>query len=120
MRESSFINSIIAARIHANGVRVVELNMSGFAYADLPAGEILIMIDDLLNPGESRQMINIESGKTYYFLVANNSSNVMAGAIGGFIGAVSEGGGRFAFYRISEEMALEQLKIKKLSGTSPP
>ena len=61
-------------------------------------------------------MFTVENGKTYYFLVANDSSNVMAGLIGGAIGAASEGGGRFAFYQIPEAMALEQLKTKKLSG----
>ena len=61
-------------------------------------------------------MFTVENGKTYYFLVANDSSNVMAGLIGGAIGAASEGDGRFAFYQIPEAMALEQLKWKKLSG----
>ena len=72
--------------------------------------------DAPLNFGEARKMFTVENGKTYYFLVANDSSNVMAGLIGGAIGAASEGGGRFAFYQIPEAMALEQLKTKKLSG----
>ena len=72
--------------------------------------------DAPLNFGEARIMFTVESGKTYYFLVANDSSNVMAGLIGGAIGAASEGDGRFAFYQIPEAMALEQLKWKKLSG----
>ena len=74
--------------------------------------------DAPLNFGEARKMFTVENGKTYYFLVANDSSNVMAGLIGGAIGAASEGGGRFAFYQIPEAMALEQLKtnVMKLSG----
>ena len=68
--------------------------------------------DAPLNFGEARKMFTVENGKTYYFLVANDSSNVMAGLIGGAIGAASEGGGRFAFYQIPEAMALEQLKTK--------
>ena len=72
--------------------------------------------DAPLNFGEARKMFTVENAKTYYFLVANDSSNVMAGLIGGAIGAASEGGGRFAFYQIPEAMALEQLKTKKLSG----
>ena len=119
LREGSFVNSGLTARVHLNGTKVVNLNMDGFAYADRPAGSVLIMIDAPLNPGEARQMINIESGKRYYFFVANNSSNVMAGALFGLIGAVAEGSGRFVFYRIPEAMALEQLKTKKLSGISP-
>ena len=72
--------------------------------------------DAPLNFGEARKMFTVENGKTYYFLVANDSSNVMAGLIGGAIGAAAEGGGRFAFYQIPEAIALEQLKTKKLSG----
>ncbi len=115
LREGSFVNSGLTARVYLNGTKVVDLNMDGFAYVDRPAGNVLIMIDAPLNFGEARQIFTIESGKTYYFSVANNSSNVMAGMIGGVIGAASEGGGRFAFYQIPEAMALEQLKTKKKS-----
>ena len=92
------------------------LNNNGFAYVDRPAGNVMIMIDAPLKFGEARKMFTVESGKKYYFLVANNSSNVMAGAIGGAIGAATEGGGRFMFYQIPEGMALEQHKTKKKSG----
>ena len=153
-REGSFVNSGLTARVHLNGIKVVDLNMDGFAYVNRPAGNVLIMVtatssispfglaeaywdhltdlwrtdgpqrkDAPLNFGEARKMFTVESGKTYYFLVANDSSlvagdssNVMAGLIGGAIGAASEGGGRFAFYQIPEAMALERLKTKKLSG----
>jgi hypothetical protein len=116
LREGGFVNSGLTARVHLNGIKVVDLNMDGFAFVDRPAGNVMIMVDAPLNFGEARKMFTVESGKTYYFLVANDSSNVMAGLIGGAIGAASEGGGRFAFYQIPEAMALEQLKTKKLSG----
>jgi len=116
LREGSFANSGLTARVHLNGTKVMDLNMDGFAYVDRPAGNVLIMIDAPLNFGEARQMLTVESGKTYYFFVANNSSNIMAGAIGGAIGAATEGGGRFLFYQIPEAMALDQLKTKKKSG----
>ena len=116
LREGGFVNSGLTARVHLNGIKVVDLNMDGFAFVDRPAGNVLIMIDAPLNFGEARKMFTVESGKTYYFLVANDSSNVMAGLIGGAIGAASEGGGRFAFYQIPEAIALEQLKTKKKSG----
>jgi len=116
LREGSFANSGLTARVNLNGTKVVDLNMDGFAYVDRPAGNVLIMIDAPLNFGEARQMFTVESGKTYYFLVANDSSNIMAGAIGGAIGAATQGGGRFMFYQIPEDMALEQLKTKKKSG----
>jgi hypothetical protein len=116
LREGGFVNSGLTARVHLNGIKIVDLNMDGFAYVDRPAGNMLIMIDASLNFGEARKMFTVESGKTYYFLVANDSSNVLAGIIGGSLGAVSEGGGRFVFYRIPESMALEQLKTKKKSG----
>ena len=119
LRDSGFMNSGLTARVHINGTKVADLNMDGFAYVDRPAGNVLIMIDAPLNFGEARQMFNLESGKKYYFFVANNSSNVMAGALGGAIGAASEGGGRFAFYRIPKEMGVEKLKTKKFSGNSP-
>ncbi len=96
--------------------------MGSFAYVDRPAGKILIMIDAPLNPGEARQMINVENGKTYYFFVENDYANIneqfIAYMATGVLGVIAHGGGRFAFYRISEEMALEQLKTKKLSGSS--
>jgi len=116
LREGEFTNAGLTARVHLNGAKVVDLNMDGFAYADHQAGEVLIMIDASLNPGEAKQTIKIESGKTYYFSVSNNSDNVMAGALFGIIGAAAEGGGRFTFTRISEAKALEQLKTKQLSG----
>lgn len=116
LREGGFMNSGLTARIHLNGTQVADLNMDGFAYVDRPAGDVLIMVDAPLNFGEARQAFNIESGKTYYFFVANNFSNVMAGSFGGIIGAAAEGGGRFIFYRIPEKMALKQLKTKNLSG----
>ena len=116
LREGSFVNSGLTARVHLNGIKVVDLNMDGFAYVNRPAGNVLIMVDAPLNFGEAKKMFTVESGKTYYFLVANDSSNVMAGLIGGAIGAAAEGGGRFAFYQIPEAIALEQLKTKKLSG----
>ena len=137
LREASSVNYGLTARVHLNGRKVVGLNNNGFAYVDRPAGNVLIMVaatcsisqfglaaaywdllteDAPLNFGEARKMFTVESGKTYYFLVANDSCNVMAGLIAGAIGAASEGGGRFAFYQIPEAMALEQLKTKKLSG----
>ena len=62
LREGSFANSGLTARVHLNGTKVVDLNMNGFAYVDHPAGAALIMIDAPLNTGEARQMINVESG----------------------------------------------------------
>ena len=116
LREGGFMNSGLTARVHLNGIKVVDLNMDGFAYVDRPAGNVLIMIDAPLNFGEAIKMAGLKSGKTYYILVANDSGNVMAGSLFGAIGAASQGGGRFAFYEIPEEMAQEQLKTKKLSG----
>ena len=122
LREGSFANSGLTARVHLNGTKVVDLNMDGFAYADRPASAVQIMIDAPLNPGEARQMVNIESGKTYYFFVANNDSNINAGTMsilagfGSLLGPIAEGGGRFIFYQIPEAAALEKLKTKKLSG----
>ena len=116
MRDSSFMNSGLTARVRLNGVNVANLNMGGFVYADRPAGAVQIMIDAPLNTGDARKSINMEAGKTYYFLVSNNESNVIAGSFGGLIGALAEGGGRFVFAQISEASGLEQLKTKKLSG----
>lgn len=116
IREGGFMNSGLTARVHLNGTKMVDLNMNGFAYADRPAGLVHIMIDAPLNTGDARQSINIQSGETHYFMVANNSRNVMAGAYGGLLGALAEGGGRFVFAQISEAAALEQLKTKKKSG----
>jgi hypothetical protein len=90
--------------------------MDGFAYVDRSAGDVLIMVDAPLNFGDARKMITVENGKTYYFLVANNFSNIMGGALGGVIGAAAEGGGRFIFYQIPEATGVEKLKTKKLSG----
>ena len=114
LREASSVNYGLTARVHLNGIKVVDLNMDGFAYVNRPAGNVLIMVaatcsirpfaladaywdlltdllftegprrkDAPLNFGEARKMFTVESGKTYYFLVANDSSNVMAGLIGG-------------------------------------
>jgi len=124
LRRGGFTNAALTARVHLNGTKVVNLNMDGFAYVDRPAGAVLIMIDAPLNPGEAKQTINVENGKTYYFFVENDYTNINEQFIAymgaGVLGVIAHGGGRFAFYRISEEMALEQLKTKKLSGTSPP
>lgn len=109
------MNSGLTARVHLNGTKVADLNMDGFVYVDRPAGNVLIMIDAPWNIGNASKMFNAESGKTYYFFVTKNSSNVMAGSLFGVIGAASEGGGRFAFYRIPEAMGLEKLKTKRLS-----
>lgn len=117
MRDSSFINGGLVARVHLNGERVADLNMGGFVYIDRPAGNIRIMIDAPLNTGDAKGSLNAEAGQTYYFLVSNNDSNVMSGMIGGVIGAVADGGGRFVFSEISESSGKEQLKTKKLSGT---
>jgi hypothetical protein len=116
LREGSFMGAGITARVRLNGTHVADLNTDGFAYADSPPGNVLIMIDASLNPGEAKQTIKIESGKTYYFLVAPNSDRVMGGVLFGFIGAAAVGGGPFTFSRISEATALEQLKTKNLSG----
>jgi len=112
LREGSFMGSGVTARVHLNGTKIADLNMDGFAYADSPAGNVLIMIDAPLNFGEARQSFNIENGKTYYFFVANNTSYVMAGSFGGIIGAVLAGGGPFAFYRIPE--AKSKADVKKV------
>ena len=116
IRDSSFINSGLTARVHINGANIANLNMDGFVYVDRPAGAAQIMIDAPLNFGEAARMVRLEGGKTYYFYVANNSSNVWAGSLFGVYGAVSQGGGRFAFTQIPPEMGAEQIKTKKWSG----
>lgn len=118
LREGSFANSGLTARVHLNGTKVADLNMDGFTFVDRPAGNVVIMIDAPLNFGLARRSFNLEDGKTYYFLVANNSDNIMAGSLFGAIGAVAEGGGRFIFYQIPEAAALGKLNTKKLSGKS--
>ena len=110
------MNSGLTARVHINGEPVADLNMSGFVYVDRPAGTIRIMIDAPLNTGDARKTLTTEVGQTYYFLVSNNESNVMAGSFGGLLRPLADGGGRFVFGQISEASGLEQLKTKKLSG----
>ena len=52
LRESTFMNAAIAARIQVNGVKVVDLYNDGFIYLDRPPGNVFIMVDAFMYPGE--------------------------------------------------------------------
>lgn len=116
IRDSSFMNSGLTARVHIRGAKVADLNMNGFFYTDQKPGSAQIMIDAPLNFGEAVRNVNLEAGQAYYFYVANNSSNVWAGSLFGAYGAISQGGGRFAFTQISNDYGAEQIKDKSWSG----
>tara|TARA_B100000315_G_scaffold38335_1_gene32995 strand:+ start:724 stop:1239 length:516 start_codon:yes stop_codon:yes gene_type:complete len=119
LRESAFMGSAIAARIQVNGIKVVDLYNDGFIYMDRPSGNVFIMVDAFMNPiGEWRGTFSLESGKEYYFFVTPNSNKAWAVALLGMAGALVTEGGPFKVYLIPKEMALEQLKTKKLSGSS--
>lgn len=118
LRESTFMNAALAARIQINGREFADLYNGGFVYTDRPAGKVFFMVDAALNPGEWRGTFTLEAGKDHYFFITPNSNKVMAGALFGMIGSSLSEGGPFNVYPIPKEMALEELKTMKLSGKS--
>ena len=116
MRDSGFMASASNARIQVNEKTKPGLSMGGFIYTDEKAGNIYIKVDGgPFTPGDAKLTINAESGKTYYFSVTPNTSNIMAGALLGILGSVARGDGTYLFHQISERVAEEKLKTKKLS-----
>ena len=120
LRESTFMNAAIAARIQVNGVKVVDLYNDGFIYLDRPPGNVFIMVDAFMNPGEWTATFPLESEKEYYFFVTPNSNKVWAGTLFGMVGASMTEGGPFYVYLIPKEMAREKLKTMKLTETLSP
>jgi len=117
MRDSGFVASGSNARIQINGKTKPGLAMGGFIYTDEKAGNIYIKIDGgPFTPGDAKLTLNADAGKTYYFSVTPNTSNIMAGAVFGVLGSVARGDGTFLFHQISERLAKEKLKTKKLSN----
>jgi hypothetical protein len=117
MRDSGFLAGGINARIQINGQTKPGLANGGFIFTDEKAGNIYIKIDGgPFNPGDANLTINAAAGKTYYFLVTPNTSNIMAGGMFGLLGSAARGDGTFLFHQISERLAKEKLKTKKLSN----
>jgi len=117
MRDSGFMASGSNARIQVNGRTTPGLAMGGFIYTDEKAGNIYIKIDGgPFTPGDAKLTLNADAGKTYYFSVAPNTSNIMAGAVFGLLGSAAQGDGTYVFHQISERVAKEKLKTKKLSN----
>ena len=115
MRDSEFMASGSNARIQINE-RTFSLAMDGFIYTDEKAGNIFIKIDGgPFAPGDAKLTLNAKVGETYYFSVAPNSSNIMAGALFGVLGSATRGDGTFFFHQVSKKIAQEKLKSKKLS-----
>ena len=116
MRDSGFMASAAKAQIQVNGKTKPGLSMGGFIYTDEKAGNIYIKVDGgPFTPGDAKLTLNAEAGKTYYFSVAPNTSNIMSGALLGILGSVVQGEGPYIFHQISEKVAAEKLKTKKLS-----
>ena len=117
MRDSGFMASGTNARIQVNGRTKPGLSMGGFIYTDEQAGNINIKVDGgPLSIGDAKLTLNAEVGKTYYFSVAPNTGNIMAGAFFGILGSAARGDGTYVVHQISERVAQEKLKTKQLSN----
>jgi len=117
MRDSAFMASGSNARILVNGRKMPGLSMGGFIYTDEKPGNIYIKVDGgSFTPGDVKLTLNAEVGKTYYFSVAPNTGNIMAGAFFGILGSAARGDGTYVVHQISERVAQEKLKTKQLSN----
>ena len=117
IRDSSLMGSGLSARIIVNEKVMPGLGMGGFIYTDEKIGNIYIKVDGgSFQPGEAKLTLDAKIGKIYYFSVEPNRSNIAAGAFFGVLGSAAQGGGPFVFNRISEQVAQEKLKTKKLSN----
>jgi hypothetical protein len=105
------------AKVHIDGMKVSNLKMGGFFFTDHPAGRVNIMIDAPLNFGEAKQLFEVESGKTHYFVVDNNMENVLLGGLVGALATSRSSNGRFTFRPIPEAEGLNNLKTMKFSGS---
>lgn len=120
MRGGDFQFSWMMARVHLNSIKVLELNMGGFGYADVLAGKVNVVLDSPLIPAESTLAFDAKAGTIYYYRVGVNpfddeeqrSAKEKAKAPGPK--PTSQGLGAFALFRLSEGRALSELKTKKM------
>lgn len=81
--------SICACEIKVDGDAIGKAKPGTYVYADRPAGRHWLIVSELLFPGDSKQEIRTESGRTYFFLVRASKRHdaLMGGAmIGGLAG----------------------------------
>ena len=120
MRGRGMKFSWMMARVHLNSIKVLELNMGGFGYADVPAGKVNVLLDTPIIPVESTLAFDAKAGRTYFYRVGINpfddedqaSSKQRAKRSGPK--PTSQGPGPFALFRLSEGLALSELETKKM------
>ena len=74
-----------------DGGAVGTLKAGTYVYADRPAGRHELVATQTLFPGDTKQQVSTESGRTYFFLVRNSErANAMTGMtlVGGLAGAL--------------------------------
>lgn len=120
MRGGGFQFSWMMARVHLDSIKILELNMGGFGYADVPAGKVNVLLDTPIIPADSTLAFTVKAGSTYYFRVginpfdAENQASKQEKAKKSGPKPTSQGPGPFALFRLSEGRALSELETKKM------
>ena len=81
--------SICACEIKLDGDAIGKAKPGTYVYADRPAGRHWLIVSELLFPGDSKQEIRTEPGRTHFFVVrASKRHDALAGVgmIGGLAG----------------------------------
>ena len=114
LREKSFVNGGVKAKVTVNGTNIGILNGGGFIYHDIFPGEVTLGVEEsfLAIGSEHTLQTGVQPGKDYFFLVANNSKSIVKSAAFGIIGtALSDG--RFVLKPLQESQGSNLVRTLK-------